>query len=312
VNTNSTPCVAILLATYNGQVFLPEQLNSFLSQTHSNWKILASDDGSCDQTLTILEQFRMDHGTEKLSIVSGPGKGFVANFFSMVCSETCSADYYAFSDQDDVWENDKLQRAIDWLKTIPNNTPALYCARTRLVDQDNREIGLSPLFPKKPCFENALVQSIAGGNTMVFNDAARCLFKTVSDNTELNSHDWWYYIIITGLGGQFFYDHHCSLRYRQHSGNLTGMNTSFSAKLFRIRMLFEGRFKKWNDENMMMLAKSQHLLTPENKIIFDRFVQARKSNLFSRLIVFFIKIKIHRQTFFGNIALIAAAIVNKV
>lgn len=311
MNSSETHHVAILLATYNGQYYLTEQLNSFLNQNHSNWSILVSDDGSTDKTLDMLNQFRLDNGFEKMTIVEGPHKGFAANFFSLVCSEKLISDYYAFSDQDDVWENNKLERAVTWLKTIPRDVPALYCARTRLVDQCNCDIGFSPLFKKALCFSNALVQSVAGGNTMVFNDAARNILKQSCTDIHVLSHDWWSYIVLTGCGAKILYDFHPSLRYRQHGANLTGMNTSWTAKLSRIRQLFQGRYKKWNDENMIALAKSRALLTPDNQKIFDQFVAARKSNFFARLYGLY-KIKVHRQTVISNLGFIAAAIFNRV
>jgi len=86
-----------------------------------------------------------------------PAEGFVANFLSLTCKASIEADYYAYSDQDDVWESDKLERAVRWLQTVPENIPALYCSRTRLVDAENNEIGLSPLFSKPPSFANALI-----------------------------------------------------------------------------------------------------------------------------------------------------------
>ncbi len=77
---------------------------------------------------------------------SGPAEGFAANFVSLTCNDTIQADFYAYSDQDDIWEADKLARSVQWLQTLPADVPGLYCSRTRLVDADNHEIGFSPLF----------------------------------------------------------------------------------------------------------------------------------------------------------------------
>lgn len=308
--SNVLPKVAILLCTYHGQRYLAEQLDSFAAQTHSNWEVWASDDGSEDDTHAILDAYRQKWPTGRLSIHSGPGEGFAANFLSLTCKATIEADYYAYSDQDDVWDSDKLDRAVRWLQTIPENIPALYCSRTRLVDAENNEIGLSPLFSKSPSFANALMQNIGGGNTMVFNNSARALLRETEGNTPIVSHDWWAYMVVAGCGGKVFYDAKPTLRYRLHTTNLVGANFLWPARLERFRMLWQGRFRNWSDSNIAALRKIESKLATENRVILERFAKARQMSFFFRLI----NLKrsgIHRQTFLGNLGLVAAAIFRK-
>lgn len=305
------PKVAILLCTYHGQHYLAEQLDSFTAQTHSNWEVWASDDGSEDDTHAILEAYQQKWPPGRLSIHFGPAEGFAANFLSLTCKASIEADYYAYSDQDDVWESDKLEQAVRWLQTVPENIPALYCSRTRLVDAENNQIGLSPLFTKPPSFANALMQNVGGGNTMVFNNAARALLSEAGEDTPVITHDWWAYIVVTGCGGKVFYDSYPSLRYRQHDGNLVGMNATWAARFKRIRMLWDGRFRNWNDSNIAGLRKLQHKLTPEHRKTLERFANARQMSLIPRLI-HLKRSGIYRQTLFGNLGLIAAAILGKI
>src|SRR5262249_46946867 len=159
----------ILLCTLNGERFLVEQLASLERQTFTNWRLVASDDGSNDHTKSILQAFKRSHETGKVEIIDGPQRGAPANFLFLACRQNPVSDYYAFCDQDDVWEADKLARAIAILEQAPPGVPALYGSRTSLIDESGEKFGLSPLFPKTPTFRCALVQSIAGGNTMVFN-----------------------------------------------------------------------------------------------------------------------------------------------
>ncbi|MDR1849737.1 MAG: glycosyltransferase family 2 protein [Zoogloeaceae bacterium] len=305
------PKVAILLCTYNGQRYLAEQLDSYAAQTHANWEVWASDDGSEDDTLAILSAYQQKWATGRLSIHSGPARGFVANFLSLTCKAEIDADYYAFSDQDDIWEADKLERAVAWLNSIPQTTPALYSSRTRLVDAENHEIGLSPRFSRPQGFANALVQSIGGGNTLVFNNSARELLREAGENISVASHDWWAYMVITGCGGKVFYDSTPTLRYRQHGSNLAGMNITWSARFKRIRQLWQGLFRNWNDSNIAALRKLQDKLTPENCAILERFARARQMSLIPRLI-HLKRSGIYRQTLLGNLGLIAAAIFGKI
>lgn len=303
--------IAILLGTYNGQDYLAEQLESFESQMHANWVVWASDDGSTDNTYSILEHYKKKWPQNRLTIQPGPGRGFVANFLSLTCNKNITADFYAYSDQDDIWDSDKLSRAVRWLETIPSDVPALYCARTRLVDADNKTIGLSPLFAKPPSFANALIQSIAGGNTMVFNNAARQLLCLAGEKLPVVTHDWWAYIVVTGCGGKVFYDADPTLGYRQHASNLVGSNSSWVARWKRIYLLFQGRLREWNEGNISALLLLQEKLTPENSEKLHEFVKAREMSLIPRLI-HLKRSGVYRQSIFDNLGLTVAAILGKI
>jgi hypothetical protein len=155
------------------------------------------------------------------------------------------------------------------------------------------------------------MQNIGGGNTMVFNNAARELFCEAGENTLVVAHDWWAYIAVTGCGGQVFYDREPTLRYRQHNGNLIGTNSNWSARFKRIHMLFQGEFRRWSDINIAALGALEHKLTPENREILQRFASGRKMSLIPRLIQFK-RAGIYRQTLFSNFGLVVAAIFGKV
>ncbi|GIU66633.1 glycosyltransferase family 2 protein [Candidatus Phycosocius spiralis] len=302
--------VAILLCTYNGQHYLAEQLDSIAAQTHTHVEIWASDDGSQDDTPAILEAYQHKWPKGHFTIHRGPALGFAANFLSLTCKADLDADYYAFSDQDDIWEPNKLSRALAWLSTIPESIPALYCSRTRLVDEQNDEISVSPLFTSPPSFANALMQNIGGGNTMVFNNAARSILREAGEKLPVIAHDWWTYIVVTGCGGLVHYDPTPTLRYRQHDANLIGMNASWAARFARINMLWQGQFKNWNDRHILALGAISHRLTPFNKNMLVRFAKARQMSLIPRLINLK-RCGIYRQTFLGNLGLITAAIFGK-
>lgn len=303
--------VAILLCTMQGQHYLCEQLDSILSQSHASWSIWASDDGSDDGTHAILDKYQSKLGKSRLSIGLGPAKGYATNFLSLTCNANITADYYAYADQDDIWEADKLARALEWLQTVPSHVPALYCARTRNVDANNQDIGFSPVFSKPPSFANALVQSIGGGNTMVFNNAACRLLHRAGADVQVVSHDWWAYLVVSGCGGKVFYDHRPTVRYRQHDSNLIGTNNNWTARLVRAGMLLQGRFSSWSDKNIVALQRIHMHLTPENQRRLDEFSKARGSGLFARL-AGMKRSGVYRQTLLGNLGLIAAVVFNKI
>ena len=209
--------VVILLSFYEGHDFIEEQLLSIANQTRKDFKIYLTDDCSkrtLDKSgLNIPSDF-----ASKLSVkVTSRNLGFVGNFLSALQSVTDNPEFFAFSDQDDIWHKDKLETAINALSEVSQNVPALYCARTEYTNYDcNQTLGYSPLFQKPPSFANALIQNIGGGNTMVFNRAASRLIKSSFDNTYPVSHDWWCYQIVTGAGGVVIYDPKPRIKYRQH------------------------------------------------------------------------------------------------
>lgn len=303
--------IAILLCTHNGEAFLKEQLDSFAAQTWDNWCLVVSDDNSTDQTRHILGEYQRQWPAGRLTVRSGPAKGVAENFMAVTRSVQGQADYYAWSDQDDVWHPDKLERAVQWLQGIPVDTPALYCGRTQLVNSDNQSIGRSPLFSKKPSFANALMQNIGGGNTMVFNQAACKVLAETSISTVWAYHDWWAYIIITGCGGQVHYDPEPSLRYRQHGNNTVGSNVGRSARFARLRELLKGRFQSWNTLNVQALQKHQRRLTHEHAETFRLFAEARQRPLPMRLLQFK-RSGVYRQRCLDNLGLVLAAILGKI
>jgi glycosyltransferase involved in cell wall biosynthesis len=308
---STIPRVAILLCTSHGEHYLREQLESVERQTHSNWCLLASDDGSADTTHDILLDFQSRHRFGRIGIRSGPDRGFVANFLSLACDPAIAADYYAFCDQDDVWEADKLDVALAWLQGIPRDVPAVYCSRTRLVDSTGNHIGFSPLFRKQPCFANALVQSIGGANTMLFNEAARQLLVRAGAQITVASHDWWLYMVVTACGGQVKYDPYASVRYRQHEHNLVGMNTGIRHRLRRAHMLLQGQLRTWNDMHIDALTKLRPHMTATNREVFDQFSLARQLKWPKRLLQIR-KSGIYRQTRLSNIGLAVASFINKI
>ncbi len=278
--------VTILLCTFNGELFLAQQLASLERQTFKNWKLVASDDGSSDQTKSILQAFRKSFEPGKVQIVDGPRRGAPANFLFLACGKSLVSEYYAFCDQDDVWEADKLARAIDVLEQAGLDVPALYGSRTSLIDENGKATGFSPLFPKTPTFRSALVQSIAGGNTMVFNQKARELLTFCGADIDIPSHDWWLYQVTSACSGQVHYDAYPSVRYRQHGQNVIGSNMGFAARIRRLRMLRQGRFRHWSELNVAALTRIRPHMNAENQKIFDLFCKARHRPLLQRAAMF--------------------------
>jgi glycosyltransferase involved in cell wall biosynthesis len=303
--------ICILMATFNGEDFIAEQLDSIEQQTYKNWCLIISDDSSSDNTLAIAKQYQERWGFDRLEIRQGPSQGYCQNFLSMACDSNIHGELYAFSDQDDVWMEDKLSKAVAYFHA--NNdaqTPRVYCGRTEIVDDKLNTIGLSPKFTLPTSFRNALVQSIAGGNTMVFNKSAKELLEKAG-KLQVVSHDWWLYQIVKGAGGIFYYDPMPSLLYRQHSTSVVGSNCSLRSRTRRILYLLSGRFKEWNTTNFEALMSVRHLLSTENQDILDTFGKFRCAKLKDRIRLLEV-CGLYRQTWQGTFSLWLATIIKKI
>jgi glycosyltransferase involved in cell wall biosynthesis len=298
------PSIAILLCTYNGARFLPAQLASLADQSFTDWRLIVSDDGSSDDTLAIVSEHKDRLGTAPVDIRNGPRQGFVKNFLSLACDPALSFDYYAYCDQDDVWEPGKLARAVERLSSRPAHIPAMYCSRTMLIDEEGRTCGYSRAYRRKPSFHNALVQSIASGNTIVFNEAARRLLMSCGSAAKIPSHDWWTY-------GEVYYDQTPQVRYRMHGENVIGTNTGLRNRIRRLYMLSRGRFQRWSDMHVAALEPFRPHMTPENRALFDLFRASRQRGFFGRQIGF-LNSGVYRQTLLDNLGLIVAVWTRKI
>jgi len=304
--------VAILMATYQGEKYLSGQLESISAQTFSHWKLYVSDDGSTDDTMDILKAYSQKHEGKVSISQNETNLGFAKNFMLLIQNTSINGDYYAIADQDDIWLPGKLERALTFLAAETPKRPSLYFGRTHLINADGKHISYSSLFTIPPSFSNALVQSMAGGNTFFFNQAAKKqLLKIKSDNTPIVSHDWWIYLVLSGCGGAVIYDRVPTILYRQHSKNLVGENRSVTRKMDRFKRLFSGHFKQWLDSNVEALEVLKPFLTPENLIRFEAFKTIKNGTLPERLKAYR-KSRIIRQKLIDNITLLIAVILRKI
>lgn len=306
-----TASFAVLMSVYNGARFLREQIQSIENQSARHIDLWVSDDGSSDATRAILEEAAAGWSKGAFHIIDGPCQGFSENFRSLMRDDRIDADYVAFSDQDDIWDPDKLEAAVRVISCYKPDHPALYGGRTRIVDETGVPIGLSPHFRLEPAFANALVQNIAGGNTMVINRAGWSLLSESARRTSFVSHDWWCYLIISGTGGTVFYDEDPHIGYRQHGQNLVGDNISWRSRLHRLGMLFRGRMAAYGDHNLSGLMRCTDLLTDEALAIVQEFQTIRTERSPMRRLRRLHDSQIYRQTRLENLGLFFAALIRK-
>lgn len=294
--------ITVLLSAYNGEKYIAEQIDSVLAQ-NADVELIVRDDGSIDKTKDILRQYQKSN---KLIWYEGENLGAAFSFLDLA-KNVQGSDYYAFCDQDDVWESDKISTAILMLEKENNDRPLLYCSAPLPVDSDLKPIGRKNKKQRfKLTFGESLVQAIAPGCTFVFNEKARQQFIRY-DSNNISMHDWLLHKLIAGLG-KVIYDEKPHIKYRQHNANLIGYNRNFFAK--RIKRFFKGNSKNIRLKEAQSIRNAYYDdLNSENRKILDMLADYRTSPKVK--IKLFFSTKIHMSKIFNNIALKFLILFNK-
>lgn len=306
--------VACVLAYFKGSKFIKDQIQSIIDQDNEDIfiTIFITDDNSQEIFPSLKDLNIRNFG--KINIFyrsSKTNNGYTQNFLSALNLIESDFDYFCFSDQDDIWNKDKINRSIQILRKFKNNKPSLYFGRTDYFNKNcSIKIGTSTLFKKKPSFKNAIIQNMAGGNTMLFNKSAKEIITSLNF-LDVVSHDWFCYQIVSGIGGNIYYDNKPCLKYRQHSSNILGSNNKLSDRILRFKKLFNGRLKGWNEKNIYALNEHRAFFTEQNRLVLDNFKLASKSSFFKRINLFY-KTGIYRQNTMGNFALLIALLLKKI
>lgn len=267
--------VAILLSTFNGERFLPAQLDSLLAQTHTACDIWLRDDGSSDGTLAIVHRYAEQYPSIRLK--EGANLGFVGSFHDLLQTAGDGYDFYFYCDQDDIWQADKVAHAVRAL--AGQSGVALYCSRTQYVDEQLQALGQSPDFPPHLiAWGNALVQNIATGCTMALNAPARQILLSAPPRFCL-AHDWWAYLVVSAFG-QVVFDPQSHILYRQHASNTIGMlQPGWSGQWARVQR-FVRRLRKvgpgWLDQLSELDRVHGARLQPEQREQLQMLVHSRE------------------------------------
>ena len=303
--------VAVLLASYKGEKYLAAQIESILAQEGVDVFLLVSDDVSAQGCINYLatKGFR-----ENISVIEGPQKGVNANFAHLVNSvKSTGDDFFAFSDQDDVWERDKLRAAQNkLLKLKDKNAPLIYMGRTMVCDEVLNPLFLAKGITSAMSFQNALLESIAGGNTMVFNQSTLELLKKVHFPVH---HDWLSYMVVTACGGEVLFDDQPYVLYRQHGANVIGANKGLAQKFYRLKKLLSNEFRGWAENNIKALQPLVNDMTSDNRKIYDGFIRLHEMRgwhrCFSRLSLFQ-ELGLYRQRKLEHLGFMLAAFLGKI
>ena len=257
--------IEILLSTHDGERFLAEQLDSLLEQTLGGVEILARDDGSTDGTRAMLDGYRR---SGRLRWYGGERLGAARSFWRLL-GDSGEADYYAFCDQDDVWDADKLEIAVRALERIGTDAPALYCGDVRVADAGMRIISEGMVKPTPTDYPHALFKKIAPGCTYVFNHSARDLLRGYdAEALGIGLHDWTALQIVACFGRVIF-DETPHMRYRQHGDNAIGAHRRTALSLLRkLPAFWSGPMKNSRERQALRLERAfGEKMTAENRAL---------------------------------------------
>lgn len=224
------PKVAVAMSVYNGEDHLNEQIDSVLHQDGVQVTLFVRDDGSRDSSVAILESYEKKGD---LRLFRGKNVGVVRSFLSLLELIDSEYEYIALCDQDDVWRQDKLLRALAKLEQQDREIPQLYCSEYIFCDANMRELGPSHLNQIGVDFTKMLYENRVSGNTVVMN---RALVDVVvrGGSHDVYCHDWWIALVAAAVG-QITFDDYPSLYYRRTGSNVSPTGSG-GLRLFRYRI----------------------------------------------------------------------------
>lgn len=302
--------ITILMASYNGAAHIGAQLESLAAQSHRDWRLIVSDDGSSDATCAIVEAFAARLPGGKVRLVPGPRQGATVNFLTLLTdpqiAQETAGDFIAFADQDDIWHLDKLAKALETLAALPEDAATLYGCRVNIITEDGQFLREGPKRPRGPSLQNAMVQNIVGGHGAVLSPAGAALLRAATQPPFAAFHDWWLYLMIMAAGGVVVLDPEVRLDYRQHDANVLGTNHHLGAKLKRLRWLGSRDISRWIGENIAALEGAMPYLTPQARAFLADFKQMRAQRGFAALRTLH-RLKLHRQSRLQSLALLWGA-----
>ena len=288
--------VAILLATYNGRIYIEEQLESIRLQTFHNYICYIHDDGSKDGTKEFVQSYCLKHESQFCYIEGEPTGGAVNNFFFLL--EKVDADYYFFSDQDDYWYPKKLERMLNNLKAKKNGIqiPYMEFCDLKVVDEERRTLSNSYMRytgRNKKDFSPIylLHRNYAPGCAALINRQLRNMMLHTNECSKIIMHDWWG-MLIASVFGEICYIDEPLVEYRQHEHNVLGAQKYISLK--KVKTMSKRRKETRDSINQaIQLAKQLKMLeysvgehTPGCDII-DEYIHNVHRRKIARIMYFY-------------------------
>lgn len=296
--------ICIALSTYNGERYIKEQLDSILSQSYENFIILVRDDNSNDKTLEILSSYDIKVIDEKKNL--GIKKSFA--FLMQYSFKNLDSDYLMFSDQDDIWDTNKVKTTYRKMQELENiygmDAPLLVHGDLTVVDENLEVIASSfwkyqNIDPSKDSLNHLLLHNTVTGCTMMINRSLAEKIKNIP--SEGIMHDWWIAMVASAFGKIAYIDESLML-YQQHGKNDTGAK-HYGVRYFIKKVLTKPLFEKYIYQSRAFLKLYGHELDKYHKSMLEEFSSFDELSKLQKLRVLF-KYKIWKNGFMRNLGLV--------
>lgn len=282
---NNSTKVAILLAAYNGNKWIKEQLDSIFHQKEVQIDIYVSLDISTDNTMGLLESIRSTNSNLHILPYGQNFGGAAKNFYRLIRDvDFSNYDYVAFADQDDIWSDDKLYHGI---KTMNINNAKAYSSDVIAFWPDGRKKLIKKSYPQKKY--DFIFESAGPGCTYIFKTKNLLIFKNflLSNWKEISTidyHDWLVYSFFRSKGFKWLIDNKPKMLYRQHANNQLGANFSLKGYLSRFKLIKSG----WYFKQIKLITTILKLPRISKKFIFMNLLETRRKKIDLFYILFFV------------------------
>lgn len=260
------PKVYVMMSTYNGEKYIREQLDSILDQNYVDVCLAIRDDGSKDNTLEILNDYENKY--KNITVEDGKNIGYAASFWTLLLSSPNDYDYYAFADQDDIWEKNKLAAGIQALQSNENGRLKLYASALNVTDEDMNFQYKNEFKKLRPKFGSAVTRPRLSGCTMIFNASLLSICKKM-DIRETSgsciSHDALVYISFLACGGNLTFSRKSYINLRRHPETVTGHGKSILKRVSSVLDIFTSRKNEAQKQVAFIYESINDCLTDENR-----------------------------------------------
>lgn len=290
--------VVVVISTYNGSVHITRQLDTIFAQEDVEVSVVIRDDFSKDHTIYVLEEYAKLYPKRDITIVKGENVGYAKSFW--LALKVCPpADFYAFSDQDDVWKNSKLIRCLSAMKEDASVPQLSYCNMQRSDEKLNRlEEQVEILKPEQLTKKLTLIKTYNYGAATVINSSARDLICRCWPQVEDLPHDMWIGMLCYWFGKVYYVEEELYYWIRYHT-SVTGEGTKKTGIIYRIQKSLNQ--KSYPNVAAYLLRSYSDLLCYKEKVFLEHIVNY-KTNLRSKLLLLTDK-EFCRDSFMGTMAL---------
>ena len=275
--------VDILMATYNGEKYISQQIESIINQSYEDWTLRIRDDASTDGTMVIVRQYARKY-PDKIKFFenrenSGSPK---ANFFKLIMES--DADVIFCCDQDDIWEKNKIELTLKEFENV--NKPLLVHSDLSVIDENNNVVCKSMIKSQhinvnRIALNQLIVQNVVTGCTMAFN---RQLADIIVEPELLSVHDWWI-AATASIFGEIKFINKPTIKYRKHNNNACGPQNMSSPAYVAKRATNKTKAKKMRDNGYVMAVEhlEKYKIPYEYKAMLKAYGAMGNKNKFNKL-----------------------------